>query len=246
MTRTTPEADNTLDALKGRRAGDSAAAGLREAAVRLGVHLPELRGDLPTGRTAMVALGRAPAATALRLAAVLRLAPDAHPDLGLASAPLTPHEEESEDGDAAVELRTALHRAGLRLPSLDAARPAATGTAMVSLGGAAAGVVLSLTETLTKAADTFPALRVDAVEPPDATRQFWPLPAALLRDGHCVRDGGATRVIAQMPRLPAPRSSAAPRLLVRCVDGAALRVPLRATLDVYLPVAWRFEDGPRT
>ncbi|WP_432091432.1 hypothetical protein [Streptomyces sp. NRRL F-5630] len=240
MTRTTIEAETTLDTLTGRRAGTSAAAGLRETVTRLGVHLPELRGDLPTGRTAMVTLGRAPATTALRLAAILTHAADVFPDLHSAPTASAAHAEaEEKDWNAAIELRTALHRAGLRLPSLSAAPPAAMGTAMVTLGGAASGVVLSLTEILTRAADTFPALRADAVEPIAAAREFWPLPAVLLREGHCVRYEGVTHVIGQAPRLPAPRASTAPRLIVRCVDGTTFRTPPGATLDTYLPVTWQ-------
>ncbi|EGJ72771.1 hypothetical protein STTU_p0158 (plasmid) [Streptomyces sp. Tu6071] len=192
----------------------------------------------------MVTLGRAPAITALRLAAVLTHAAAVLPDLRADRA--EPGEEE-DAADAVTALRTALDRVGLRLPSLGAERPAAMGTAMVALGGAASGVAVSLADVLTRTADAAPVLRADAAEPPGAAREFWPLPAVLLRDGHCLRYGGVTRVAAQAPRLPAPRASTAPRLEVRCVDGTTLRMSPRAALDVYLPLAWRLslQDGPR-
>ena len=67
-----------LDAL---RAGDAAAAGLREALARVGVVIPSLAGGFPVQGTGRVELGGCNAGVATKLAEVLNAAADALPEL---------------------------------------------------------------------------------------------------------------------------------------------------------------------
>lgn len=68
----------TIDAL---RAGEAAAAALREALDRVGVTFPSLHPGHPVGENAFVELGGCNAGTATRLAEILNTAADALPEL---------------------------------------------------------------------------------------------------------------------------------------------------------------------
>ncbi|MFF2572668.1 hypothetical protein [Streptomyces sp. NPDC058084] len=63
------------------RAGDVAAAGLKEALARVGIVIPSLHGGFPVNGSGRVELGGCNAGTATRLAEVLNAAADGLPEL---------------------------------------------------------------------------------------------------------------------------------------------------------------------
>ncbi|MEU8623158.1 hypothetical protein [Streptomyces sp. NPDC048623] len=81
MTTTSKRAERTARELDALRAGDVAAAGLREALARVGIVIPSLAADLPVNGNGFVRLGGCNAGTAVRLAEVLTAAADALPEL---------------------------------------------------------------------------------------------------------------------------------------------------------------------
>ncbi|WP_244967411.1 hypothetical protein [Streptomyces cacaoi] len=67
--------------LPAHRAGEVAAAGLRDALARVGITLPSLGADLPVCGSGRVNLGGCTAGTATALAEIVTAAADARPDL---------------------------------------------------------------------------------------------------------------------------------------------------------------------
>lgn len=63
------------------RAGDAAAAGLKEALARVGIVIPSLKAGFPVNGNGRVELGGCHAGTATKLAEVLNAAADALPEL---------------------------------------------------------------------------------------------------------------------------------------------------------------------
>ncbi|MFJ8957356.1 hypothetical protein ACIRO1_45425 [Streptomyces sp. NPDC102381] len=81
MTIAKDQAQLTEWELAGLRAGDVAAAGLREALTRVGIVLPSLLGGFPVQGNGRVELGGCNAGVATTLAEVLNAAADALPEL---------------------------------------------------------------------------------------------------------------------------------------------------------------------
>ncbi|MGD6757265.1 hypothetical protein [Streptomyces sp. BH105] len=81
MTTAKERAQLTEWELAGLRAGEAAAAGLREALARVGVVLPSLLGGFPVQGNGRVELGGCNAGVATTLAEVLNAAADALPEL---------------------------------------------------------------------------------------------------------------------------------------------------------------------
>ncbi|MFF9070550.1 hypothetical protein ACF09E_34910 [Streptomyces sp. NPDC014891] len=82
MTMTAKErAERTARETGALRAGEAAAAGLKEALARVGIVIPSLNGGFPVNGTGRVELGGCNAGVATRLAEVLNAAADALPEL---------------------------------------------------------------------------------------------------------------------------------------------------------------------